>query len=177
MKQILVALQTNETPFEISLSGLDLGGPRCRILAASIAFNKTLLSLHLARKGIQDEEGQDLAKMLYTNTTLRKLELEGNCLGSKCAQEFGRALRVNKTLKFLDLESNQLTVDGNDPSGVTIFIEFMLYNKTLISLNIANNSLNENNWNDLNDKLAKNDTIIDLDYSMNQINLDDSREI
>jgi hypothetical protein len=36
--------------------------------------------LHLARKGIQDAEGKEIARMLLTNNTLRKLELEGNNL-------------------------------------------------------------------------------------------------
>ena len=59
LRTMLVALQESETPFEYSLSGMDLGAPRCRLLAANIAYNTTLLSLHLARKDIQDDEGQD----------------------------------------------------------------------------------------------------------------------
>jgi hypothetical protein len=51
------------------------------MLASNLAYNNSLLSLHLQRKGIQDNEGCDLAKMLLTNTSLRKLELEGNSLG------------------------------------------------------------------------------------------------
>jgi len=51
------------------------------MLAEFVAINKSLMSLHLSRKQIQDNEGQDLAKMLLTNNTLRKLELEGNNLG------------------------------------------------------------------------------------------------
>ena len=46
-----------------------------------IAFNSTVKNLHLSRKGIEDKEGQDLARMLLTNKTLRKLELESNILG------------------------------------------------------------------------------------------------
>ena len=81
----------------------------------------------------------DLAKMLLTNNTLRKLELEGNCLGYLSAYAFGRALRKNKGLKFLDLESNQLTQDGTTYGGVTELIAFLPHNKTLLSLNLANN--------------------------------------
>ena len=103
---MLEGLQNNDTPFEFTLSGLDLGAVRCRILATHVAHNNSLLSLHLSRKGILDSEGKEIAKMLLTNTTLRKLELEGNNLGLQSAYAFGRALKVNKTLKFLDLESN-----------------------------------------------------------------------
>ena len=60
---------------------MELGSARTLILSKVIAFNSTLKSIHLSRKGIQDKEGQDIARMFLTNRTLRKIELEGNCLG------------------------------------------------------------------------------------------------
>jgi len=60
----------------------------------------------MARKGIQDLEGVEIANLLLENKTLRKLELEGNLLGPNSAKAFGRALMQNKTLRVLDLESN-----------------------------------------------------------------------
>ena len=81
--------------------------------------------------------------MLITNKTLRKLELEGNNLGVESAYAFGRALKINKTLKYLDLESNNLTTDGTDFGGVTELFTFLPENKTLLSLNLANNGLDE----------------------------------
>jgi hypothetical protein len=80
---MLKNLQSDNTPKEYSVSGLNLGAVRCRILASNVAFNKSLTVLHLSRKGIEDDEGVDLAKMLIVNKTLRKLELEGNKLGPK----------------------------------------------------------------------------------------------
>lgn len=74
--------------------------------------------MHLARKNIQDREGQDLARALLTNTTLRKLELEGNNLGMLTARVFALALRKNTTLRYLDLESNNLTNDKEENGGV-----------------------------------------------------------
>lgn len=53
------------------------------------------MSLHLARKMIQDVEGVILAEMLLENKTLRKLELEGNLLGPMTARKFGEVLMVN----------------------------------------------------------------------------------
>ena len=103
---MLLDLQENTTSFDYTLSGVNLGSKRCQMLAGFVAHNQSLLSLHLSRKGIMDNEGQDLAKMLLTNNTLRKLELEGNNLGHLSAYAFSRALKVNKGLKFLDLESN-----------------------------------------------------------------------
>lgn len=92
--------------------------------------------------------------MLLSNNTLRKLELEGNNLGIHSAYAFGRALKVNKTLKYLDLESNQLTTDGTNWGGVTALFEFLPVNKTLISLNMANNSMDASCGDQFNQLLA-----------------------
>lgn len=54
---LLDSLQADTTPVEISLSGLDLGPQRSNILAKNIAYNKSLLAIHLARKGILDVDG------------------------------------------------------------------------------------------------------------------------
>ena len=108
-----------------------------------IAYNSTLKSLHLCRKGIQDKEGQDIARLLLNNKTLRKMELEGNCLGMQSARVFASALRKNKTLRFLDLESNNLTHDGEENLGVEEIIQALTYNTTLLSLNLSNNKLDE----------------------------------
>jgi len=135
------------------------------------------MSLHVARKGILDHDGIVLAYMLRTNKTLRKLELEGNNLGPLCAFAFGRVLQENKSLRFLDLESNQLTNDGSDFKGVLEMLNFLDHNNTLMSLNIANNSLNEDCGNKLREKLENNYSLIDIDYSCNSFNVDDSRAI
>lgn len=135
------------------------------------------MSLHIARKGILDHDGIVLAYMLRTNKCLRKLELEGNNLGPLCAFAFGRVLHENKSLRFLDLESNQLTNDGSDFKGVLEMFNFLDHNNTLLSLNIANNNLNEDCGAKLREKLETNYSIIDIDYTNNNFNVDDSRAI
>lgn len=99
-------IKNNNTPKEYTVAGLNLGPARCRILSSRLRENTSLTALHLARKGINDPEGVELARMLHENTTLRKLELEGNLLGPNSARAFGEALLVNKSLRLLDLESN-----------------------------------------------------------------------
>jgi hypothetical protein len=112
---MLKNLAVNNTPKEYTVSGLNLGAARARILSQHVAFNETLTALHLARKGIDDAEGVELAKMLIQNKVLRKLELEGNKLGPKSIQAFGRALELNNTLRVLDLESNDIYKDKDAP--------------------------------------------------------------
>lgn len=150
---MLKNLQSNNTPKEYTISGLNLGPARCRILASNVAYNTTLTALHLARKGIEDAEGVELAKMLVVNKVLRKLELEGNKLGPKSIHAFGKALEVNTTLRVLDLESNDIYKDKDAPFDpetkrpvtpkIFFFIESMQKNKSLLSLNMANCQMDE----------------------------------
>ena len=117
-------IKIGQTPKEYSLAGIQLGGPRTRILASRLRYNETLFSLHLARKYIQDVDGVYLAELLIDNKTLRKMELEGNLLGPLTVRKFGEVLMENKSLRFLDLENNQLTQEGGqDMSGVKDFIK------------------------------------------------------
>lgn len=163
-----------QTPKDYSLSGLELGAPRTSILSKIVAFNSTLTCLHLARKKIQDKEGQEIARMLLTNKTLRKLELEGNCLGMQTARVFALALRVNKTLRFLDLESNNLTHESEENSGVEEMIDALTVNKTLLSLNLANNKMDDTLGRQFVDCLANfNFTLIDFEFGFNNFRLDE----
>lgn len=118
-----------------------------------------------------------MAKMLNSNKTLRKLELEGNLMGPKSATEFGKALKTNKTLKFLDLESNQLTLDGQEFRGIYDLVEFLDHNTTLLSLNLANNQMDEECGRMFREKMETNLSLIDFDFSMNNFSPSDSRAI
>lgn len=57
MQQMIRQLQSETTPFEYTLSGVDLGLTRCGILASNIGYNSTLLSVHICRKRLSDSEG------------------------------------------------------------------------------------------------------------------------
>lgn len=114
IRNMLQKLAMDDTPGEYSCSGIELGGPRIRILVSQVAYNHSLKTLHLNRADIKDEEGVDIAKILYNNKSLLKLELEGNCLGPNTARTLAKALAVNKTLQYLDLESNSLTNETED---------------------------------------------------------------
>jgi len=64
---MLSKLQSDETPGEYSTSGIELGGPRIRILVSQIAYNKSLKNMHLSRADIKDDDGIEIAKILYNN--------------------------------------------------------------------------------------------------------------
>jgi hypothetical protein len=103
--------------------------------------------------------------------------MEGNLLGPKSASEFGKALSKNSTLRVLDLESNQLTLDGQEFRGIYDFVEFLAHNTSLLSLNLANNQMDEECGRMFSEKLEMNYTLIDFDFSMNQFAPKDSRLI
>lgn len=184
---MLKNLQSDNTPKEYTLSGLNLGPARCRILASNVAFNNTLTVLHLSRKNIEDDEGVDLAKLLIVNKTLRKLELEGNKLGPKSIQAFGHALEKNTTLRVLDLESNDIFKDKDAPfepdskkpavPKLFFFIESMQRNKTLISLNLANCQMDERCGNKWVETTRINTDLIDFEFGFNKFSLEQTRTI
>ena len=86
-------LYNNQTRFEETITGLELGSSRINMLAKFVKKNESLLSLHMGRKNITDHDGVQLALMLVSNKTLRKLELEGNQLGPKTIEVFGEMLK------------------------------------------------------------------------------------
>jgi hypothetical protein len=140
---LLGKLQRNATPRDVSTEGIELGTVRAKMLLNNIAANTSLMCLAMTRKLSDDEIGVDMARMLMVNKSIRKLELEGNKFGPKTAREFGYLLQINKNLKFIDFENNMLTNNGDDPSGLFSFIEALKTNKTLLSLNMANNCLDD----------------------------------
>ena len=116
---------------------------------------------------------------------LRKLELEGNKLGQKSLVEFSNALLYNKTLKCLDLESNkhfeavsivQLTKDKEKNGeiakpGIQLFCAALQANKTLISLNIANNGLKPDSGKHFRNIFEHNYSLIDFEFHFNDFHL------
>ena len=106
MINLLRKLQNDQTARDMSMSGIELGTTRTRILCNNVAKNSSLKCLSMNRKCIEEEVGEDLAKMLLYNNNLRKLELESNKLGPHSAKAFSDVIRHNKVLEFLDLENN-----------------------------------------------------------------------
>jgi hypothetical protein len=68
-------------------------------------------------------------------------------------------------------------VEGEDPAGILFFIESLKHNKNLLSLNVANNKLDEPIGKEFRHCLEKNTTIIDFEFGFNQFKLEDVRKI
>jgi len=78
---MLLKLNSNATPRDYSMAGVELNSITTAMLARSMAINKSLKCLTMTRKRIEDDNGAALASMLLINDTVRKIELEGNKLG------------------------------------------------------------------------------------------------
>jgi hypothetical protein len=115
--------------------------------------------------------------MLMVNKNIRKLELEGNKLGPRTSKEFSHVLKVNKTLQFLDLENNSLTTDGDDPNGLISFVQALKHNESLLSLNVANNRLDETIGKAFEECFAVNRTLIDFEFGFNNFTVETTRNI
>ena len=83
-------LSTNTTPKELTFAGLEFNLSKTRMLSYQVSINSSLCSLHMARRGLDDEAGESLALILKDYKTLRKMELEGNSLGPRSAKQFGK---------------------------------------------------------------------------------------
>lgn len=64
-----------------------------------------------------------------------------------------------------------MTQEGEDLSGIVYFINAMSHNKTLISLNLANNKLEEPIDKEIRSMLEVNTTLIDLEFGFNSFRL------
>lgn len=161
----------------MTFSGLEFNISKTRMLAYYTSVNTSLCSIHLARRSLNDEAGETLALILKDNKVLRKMELEGNMLGTRTAGQFGKQLVNNKTLRYLDLDSNTLTQDNEDTKGMIILCEALKKNKSLISLNIANNKLDAEIGKEFKSVLEVNETLIDFEFGFNQFHLKEVRII
>mmetsp|Transcript_44345 Transcript_44345/g.58830 ORF Transcript_44345/g.58830 Transcript_44345/m.58830 type:complete len:99 (+) Transcript_44345:618-914(+) len=95
------------------------------------------------------------------------------------AKVFALALRKNRTLRYLDLESNNLTNDTEENGGVEEMIQALAQNPTLLSLNLANNRLDDQigrQFVDLfNPRRFNQETLIDFEFGFNSFRLEDTR--
>ena len=69
----------------MTFSGLDFNLSKTRMLAYYTSVNTSLCSIHMARRKLDDEQGEGFALILKDNKVLRKMELEGNMLGTRTA--------------------------------------------------------------------------------------------
>lgn len=165
---MMVDLMNNTTGFEKEFSSVKLDPLDFLNIIKLLHNNKSLHTINLSRKNLNDSHAKLIADMLKTNDTLRRLELEGNLFGPEGCKSIADALRVNKTLRYLNLENNRLTDHGNDHSGIEELCTVLkLENRMLISLNLSSNCLTRKCGEFIYEAVANNSNLIHIDLSDN----------
>ena len=159
-------IKDNESPYEYSFTDVNIDSSSLLMLCESLKPNITLMILHIARKKLNDEDGEEIAKMLLVNKRLEKVDLEGNQLSVRSAKAFALVIKTNTTLRYLDLEGNCLC-SGGDNTGFIEMADALEQNIKLIGLNISNNNIDDVSASHIIHSLDVNLYMIDLDINFN----------
>lgn len=123
----------------------------CRILAKFIAEHSALLSLSLAGNDIMYQGLSALQKALVKNISLKHLNLEKNKINSQGISVIAEIVEKNECLEYLDLSGNEL---GLGKPEFPKLVERLEKNKTLRTLRLRNNSLNDGHIKGMAKKLS-----------------------
>merc|ERR1719277_64404 len=179
LEQMVDSLSKNMSAPHITACGIKLTTIRLRLLTKTVENNHSCLSLDLNRKGLKDEDGENLASMLEKNAYLQKLECEGNSLGVDAAEKIGEALKKNTTLRSLNLESNNLTAMGDDQKGIIKLADALAVNKSLRVLMLSKNHITAQAGEHLVRAIKENEslTLVDLSGNDPSLSVDQMRKI
>jgi hypothetical protein len=179
LDQLIEVLTKNTSQPHITVCGIQMGGARMRLLMQAMEPNTSCMSLDLSRKGLNDEDGKEIADMLEKNVNLQKLECEGNNLGVRSAEAIGEALRKNGCLRSLNLESNNLTASGHDQRGIITLANALGVNSTLRVLMLSKNGINQQAGEHLVKAIESNEalTVVDLSGNDPTLSVDQLRRI
>ncbi|XP_067576796.1 NACHT, LRR and PYD domains-containing protein 8 [Pseudorca crassidens] len=98
---------------KLSLENCDLTSLSCKSLISSLASNKNLTHLSLAKNALKDDGAKQLWNALQCSQyPLQRLVLRNCALTSECCPDMASALDKNKNLRSLDLGFNSLKDDG-----------------------------------------------------------------
>jgi len=137
------ALEVNVTLQSLDISGSSPGVLGLRALARALAQNTTLAELGLASVICNATDAQEVAKGLATNQGLETLDLTNSrfapkLLGPSGVRYLTKALKLNRFLQSLNLTNSICTVEDAAEFG-----EAIRANRTLTTLDISGNELNE----------------------------------
>jgi len=129
-EQILIALEENVTPKELSLNQKVVSSIGPERFAKALAQNSSLQKLSLYFPQVREGDFIYLKAALLTNTSLRSLELSG--IGSSALKAIAEVLRVNRSIEHLDItfDHRARTLDFTD------FCEAMKINTSIRSLRL-----------------------------------------
>lgn len=132
-----------------------------KILADSLAENKTLQQLCLSNNEIADVGAEALAGMLKHNSVLHTLILAKNKISKDGAKALAEALSANNSLKKIDLKDNLI-----DCQGMTDLLKAMTKNQAVETFTASFHSVTNINYQDtvnaLLELISHNQTVASL---------------
>lgn len=166
------ALRANRTLLRLDLRGNDLGASAIIAISDGLRGNASLKELYLRWNTICPRGAEALAEALTGNKMLRLLDIEHHTMGESGARAFALMLERNTTLQELNMKGDDAVSDG-DASGIgaeqaqRIAVALTEKNRTLTSLNIAQNQIGKDGvvWFSNLLKLSKTLKVLDLSLS------------
>lgn len=152
----------------LSMPGNQIDDDLMNILIKGLTLNKTISQLDLSHNRIGNSGARKIAKFLLSTQVLTHLNLADNQILYEGSRYLAQALKVNKVLKHLSLKLNRL----DDKAGSKLCIDLRNNSSNLESLSLSSNSLNYMFCESLAEFLKINKSIKSLDISCNFI--DDS---
>lgn len=138
LRPLAESLAYNETLVKLHLGQNKLSDAGCPLLAQTIRSPLSgVLALHLPRCCVGPQGAAALAGVLTEGSTLHELHLGHNRLGDDGAAVLARALHVNEVLRVLCLSSNSI-----GDRGATACAEALgSVNRTLLKLELQSNKI------------------------------------
>ena len=133
-------------------------------LGQALRRNHTLTVFSLVGNELKTEGAGYILRALSSNASLSTLDLSANAIGD-CMRDLKTMLERNSTLQSLSLDSNFLGRDGCFAGLVSA----LRINETLRRLDVAGNSITEEDSRFLVQALKENNSLIHLDVSRNFI--------
>ncbi|KAL6062397.1 C-src tyrosine kinase [Balamuthia mandrillaris] len=160
------ALMMSDTLTVLQLEMNELEAEGMIALAEGLKTNTSLTDVNLMQNEIGDEGARALAEALKENNSIKCLDISGNNIG-RGAMDLAEALRHNQTIRYLVLSENMLYDEG----ATAIAAAMKEDNRTLVSLEVKDNSIGETGLLALAEALQVNPTFNDLDATLNMLSL------
>ena len=154
----------------LKLEGLNLKDTGCAIVCKALKKNHTLLELNLAKNHI--EGNKTLSSYIEHTSTLQKLDLHWNAIRGQGSYLLCQALVDNKSLRVLDLSWNSLASPAST-KAINKLSEALSSHKSLIHVDISNNSLSVKDSETISKGIEDNHTILGIHMSGNHTNVDE----
>lgn len=156
------------------------GGKAVAIMDAAlyVVSQGKMTSLHLANRGLGDEECWELQRALAKNAVITKVDLASNSIGDGGAAALAELLTTNTRIEVLDLSNRSLGEDGERVGSNKITSAGALalastldghQNRTLKVLDLTGNKIGDQGAFALATALKANLTLIDMFVGSNAI--------